>query len=226
MITRKEELIALNIINKLERAMFRLNVKPFFRYIIFGMALVFAADLFMPKLALGNWLTLIFPYVMQGQVWRLLTFLVMPTTSYTLLMSIVSMYFYYLVGTSLERSWGARRFLIFYGIGTLANIIAAAITGVGTNMFLNFSLFFALAAIYPEQQFSLFFVLPVKAKWMALFDLALFAYWFVTGNWFIRAAIIASLVNVALFFAKDFIDMFRQDYNRYKRKAAYRKNFR
>ena len=69
-----------------------------------------------------------------------------------------------------------------------------------TTEFLNFSLFFAFAATFPDLEFLLFFVIPIKAKWLALFNGIYFLYGFVKGGTSIRVTIVLSLLNFILFF--------------------------
>ena len=69
-----------------------------------------------------------------------------------------------------------------------------------TAEYLNFSLFFAYAATFPDAQFLLFFVIPIKAKWLALFDGAYFLYGMIFGGMASRIAIVMSLLNFILYF--------------------------
>lgn len=129
--------------------------------------------------------------ILRGQVWRLVTFLLMPTDS-NIFFEIISLYFYYFIGSSLERQWGTGRFTIYYLFGILFNIIfgfamyyvlrsnlgALAGIAVGGSMsasYLNLSMFFAFASIWPDAQVLLFFFIPVKMKWLALVDAVFFA---------------------------------------------------
>ena len=221
-------------LNALERKLYRFNIPPFMKYIVLGMAGVFVLDLalsmttaYSTRLSLISYLTLDIPMVLRGQVWRLVTWLFIPQQS-SMLWVLLSLYFYYMIGTTLENRWGARRFLIYYVIGALANIagafIAHALTGYGygVNTYLYFSLFLAFAALYPDMQFMLFFFLPVKAKWLAALDLLYFLLAIITGPAWIRAAALASLVNVAIFFGNDIYQMIRRAYFQYQRRRQFR----
>ncbi len=83
-----------------------------------------------------------------------------------------SLYFYYLIGTALEREWGSFWFDVYYFCGAIGTVIAGFITGSATNYYLNMSLFFAFAALYPNFQVLLFFFIPIKIKWLAYVDAA------------------------------------------------------
>ena len=118
----------------------------------------------------------------RGQIWRLVTFALVPTAS-GLLWMVVALYFYYFIGTSLENAWGAGKFTIYYFSGLLLTAIYSIVWYLITRQsipvtahYLNLSLFFAFATLWPEQRVLLFFVIPVKMKWLAWVDAAFFAY--------------------------------------------------
>lgn len=117
----------------------------------------------------------------RGQIWRLVTFVLVPNTGGILWLAI-SLYFYYFIGSSLENAWGAGKFTIYYLTGMvltcLYSLICYWITGdseLNTAYYLNMSLFFAFATLWPDQMVLLFFFIPVKMKWLAWADAALFA---------------------------------------------------
>ena len=105
-----------------------------------------------------------------------------------------------------ESFWGTFRFNVYFFMGVIGHVLAALliyiITGqvyILTTDYLNFSLFFAFAATFPEMQFSLFFVLPIKAKYLALFDGLYFVYGFLFGGMSQRIAIVMSLLNFIVY---------------------------
>ena len=112
--------------------------------------------------------------------------------------------------------------------GSLANIAGAFIAhaftgyGYGVNTYLYFSLFLAFAALYPDMQFMMFFILPVKAKWLAAVDLLYFLIAIITGGASLRLAAIASLINVALFFGEDLYQTGRRLYFQWQRRKQWR----
>ena len=139
--------------------------------------------------------------------------------------ALLTMYFYYFISTALEARWGARRFLLYFGLGTVGAILAAMITGHGTNLYLYMSMFFAVAILNPEHELLLFFVLPVKMKWLALLNVAFYVYGFIVSGWPERAAIVLSLAHVFLFFGGDLINMSRNWITHYKARQRF-KNYR
>ncbi len=210
----------MNIMNRLERKLYRLRVEPFFRYIIFAMAGVYLLQMLFPPFNLISKLLLVMPMVYLGEVWRLISFLIVPPL-YDPFSALLNMYFYYFIGTSLESKWGARRFLLYFLLGALGAVLAALITQVGTNHFLYMSMFFAFSLLHPEQELLLFFVLPVKMKWLALFNAVYYIYMFIVGDWPQRVAMIFSLLNLFLFFGGDMLTMIRDSINHWQRKRRF-----
>ncbi len=158
--------------------------------------------------------------ILQGQVWRVLTFLFEPEGSPIFM--VLTLYLYWLMGTTLEREWGYVKFNLFYLTGVLLTIISGFITGGAINHFLNMSLFFAFAILNPEFQLMLFFIIPIKIKWLAIIDALYFVYMFIVGGWQIRGCILACAVTIAIFFGGEVIESIK----RAKRRADWKRNFR
>ena len=192
-------------------------------YIVGGMAVVFLLNLIMPSTR--GMFGLSMDAIRRGEVWRLITFIFAPPSS-SLLFIIITLYFYYLIGNTLESQWGSFRFNLYYLLGIIGAIIAAIITGRADNTYLNMSLFFAFAALYPNFQMLLFFFLPIKMKWLALFNLAFYVYEFIVGGWPTKLAIIFSLLNLILFFGKDTFIMLRSEAMTLKRRIQFHSQYR
>ena len=215
----------MGILNKLERWLHKFRVRPFFSYLVFAMAGIYLLNLFFPQFFLTFRLSLIREALFNGEVWRLLTFLIIPPGG-SILQTALTLYFYYFIGTALEARWGARRFLVYYAVGAAAAIIAGLLTGYSTNLYLNLSLFFAFAIQYPDFQLLLFFILPIKVKWLALLNAVYYVYGFISGTWPLRTAILFSLVNLILFFGGDLINKSRLAIQQWKRRQIFKKNSR
>ena len=122
--------------------------------------------------------------LLHGEVWRIVTFVFVPGYSSPLSL-LISLYFYYWIGTTLERQWGTAKFNLYYLSGMLLTVLgvvlASLITGnyyltaAGTG-YVNLSMFFAFAFLFPDTTVLLFFILPIKMKWLAYLDAALFAF--------------------------------------------------
>lgn len=171
----------MNWINKLERKCGKFAIPNLMYYIIILYTFGFVLSLVAPEFYF-QYLSLDANAVLHGQVWRLITFLIQPPSSNVWFM-IFALHLYYMIGQQLEYAWGTFRFNLYFFTGVLFHILAALVTffitgvsfPIGTG-YLNLSLFFAYAAIYPNQQFLLFFVLPVKVKYLAWVDAAYFGY--------------------------------------------------
>ena len=133
------------------------GVPNLMKYIVIGNVMVYFLDLFSRGYA--SWmLSFSSPLILQGQVWRVLSFVFVPvatggaTPLGRALFFAMTTLFYYYIGNALERQWGTTRFTVFYGLGVLLNIIMGFVMG-GTSMYyINMSMFFAFATLYPEMQ--------------------------------------------------------------------------
>lgn len=137
-----------------------------------------------------------------------------------------SLYFYYVIGMSLENRWGKVKFNLYYLIGMLAAVIACLITGFAGNTFLNLSLFFAFAAMFPDEEVLLFMILPIKMKYLAVLDAALYTYQFIVGSASTRVTIVLCLLNVFLFLGGDLINTIRRESRYWKTRYNFRKTMR
>ncbi|MFZ7119991.1 MAG: rhomboid family intramembrane serine protease [Eubacteriaceae bacterium] len=162
------------------------------------------------------------PYLfLQGQIWRIVTFVFIPPSAGVIFI-LFALYFYYMIGTSLENEWGTTKFNLYYFIGIIGTIIASFLTGsYATATYVNLSLFLAFAQFFPDFQVLIFFILPVKMKYLAYINWAFFAYTIIFGNISLKVFAIVSLLNFFLFFYQDFIGGIKLKRQVYKN----RKNF-
>lgn len=137
------------------------------------------------------------------QIWRTVTFIFIPSGD-NILWAILMMYFYWVIGQALEKEFGAFRFNLFYFLGAALALIAGFITGYTTNSYLNLSLFLAFAIFYPNFEVRLFFILPIKVKYMAIVYAIVIGFSFIMYPWQYRIVILLSLLNVVIFFWRDF----------------------
>nr|WP_242956830.1 rhomboid family intramembrane serine protease [Flavonifractor sp. An82] len=159
----------------------RFGIPNLMLVVVIGNALVWLLDQFSPGFSLSSVLSFVPYYILRGEVWRLVTFVFVPTTNKVLLLAI-SLYFYYWIGSILERQWGTTKFTVFYLLGLVLNIIAGFIlylvlpypVATISMHYVNLSMFFAFATLYGDMQ-VLLIIIPVKVKWLAWADAALFA---------------------------------------------------
>lgn len=125
----------------------------------------------------------------EGQIWRLLTFVLVPNTSGIWL--VIQLYFYYSIGSTLERYWGKGKFTVYYLMGVFLTVIYGSviwfIDGSSlslTALYINLSLFLAFATVFPDAMVLLFFIIPIKMKWLGI----------ISGAFFV-ATIISMLIN-------------------------------
>jgi membrane associated rhomboid family serine protease len=193
-------------------------------YISITMLTVFLADMLL-GVGLSGWLTFNRDLIFSGQVWRIITFIFLPPASQPIFI-LFTLYFYYFIGGALENEWGPSRFTFYYLCGVIGNIVAGMIAGSASNIYLNMSLFLAFAQLYPEHQIMLFFILPVKIKYIAYVDWALYgiALLFAIIRMDLSGclSIAASLLNFFLFFGPDLMDKF----NNWRRYRGRRKDFK
>lgn len=211
----------------LERKLRRYAISDLIKYVVFGQGILYALMMIMPTLGykLYSLMTLTRSGLFMGQIWRLVTFIFVPPSSSPVFI-LFSLYFYYMIGMSLERRWGKVKFNLYYLIGMLAAVIACLLTGYASNFYLNLSLFFAFAAMFPEEEVLLFMILPIKMKYLAVLDAALYTYEFIVGTASTRITIILCLANVFLFLGGDLIHTIRREARYWKTRQNFRKTMR
>ena len=209
----------MNWLDKLERRFRNFGIKGLMNYIIALNAIVF----FMIKIESSFYgqLVLVPDLVLQGEVWRLVTYLFIPPT-FSPIWLIFALYFYYMIGSSLEHEWGTFKFNMYYLIGMIGTTAAVFITGgVATAVYLNLSLFLAFAYIFPNYQILLFFFFPVKIKYLAYLDAAFILYGIFTQPLSGKIAALVSILNFLVFFGKDIFISLRRGRQSYRRKKIY-----
>ncbi|PKM96241.1 MAG: hypothetical protein CVU84_00565 [Firmicutes bacterium HGW-Firmicutes-1] len=212
----------MKLLYKLERKFGKFAIRNLIGYIVFANVVVLILGYFSP----GFINNLVFDpnLVLHGQVWRVVTFLFIPPKVSTFFL-FFALYIDYLIGTSLEHEWGTFKFNCYYFLGVLGIIIGAFASGLSMdNYYLSLSLFLAFAKLYPEQQFTLFFVLPVKVKYLGWLSWAFFIFSFLTGSLTVKIAIGISVLNYFVFFGKDIISGRKNATKSHVRKKTYRTN--
>lgn len=160
----------------------------------------------------------------QGQIWRLLTFVLIPESSGLWLL--IALYFYYFIGSTLERQWGSGKFTIYYLIGMLFNIVFGTVlwllgssSGWVTATYLNLSMFFAFATLYPDVRVLLFFIIPIKMKWLGIANAVLFLVAVIRNPFPINLLPVVAILNYLLFCGGWLFDYVRPAKIRQKKKT-------
>lgn len=197
-------------LNKFEQKFRRFAIDNLMLYVVIGMGVVYiAAVLTTNPNTNANLIDMIWfdrNRIMQGQVWRVISFVLMPPME-NIFFTILSFYFYWLMGTGLERKWGSFKFNIYFFTGVLFSIAAGFITGYASNDYLFLGMFLAFAILFPNEELYVFFVLPVKVKWLGLLDAAVLIWDFARFGSQVRIFMLLSMANLLIFFGKDLVDI-------------------
>ncbi len=160
--------------------------------------------------------------VMQGEIWRLITFIFIPPSA-SMIFILFVLYFYYLIGSQLEVEWGPFRFNLYYFLGMIGTILSSFITWSPVSaVYLNLTLFLAFARLNPNYQIYIFFIIPVKVKFLAWLYWIIIIYTLLFASMPNKLAAIISLLNYYAFFGRDMVDQTRLN----RQVAKNRKRFR
>lgn len=203
----------MNWLDKLQRKFGRYAVKNLTVYLLACYAVGFVVNLFMPELL--YYFTFEPALISQGQIWRVISWVIVPSTT-SVISFLFMMLLYYSLGMTLESIWGTFRYNLYIFSGMIFTIVGAlisyfiisaqrggAVIGIGnlvSTYYINLSIFLACAAIMPELKLYLYGILPIKMKWFAILDAVLIGLDLVTGSTVTRIIIIASVLNFILFF--------------------------
>ena len=224
----------MNFMNKLERRFSKYAVSNLTMYLIFGYVAGYVFSMFSPGIL--TYLTLDPYQVLHGQVWRLFTWVLIPPATQHVIFYVIMMLFYYQLGMNLERTWGTFRYNVYIFGGILYTAIGAVVTWVimsaiygradymgvyvcvqVSTYYICMSIFLAFAACYPDMQVLLYFIIPIKMKWLAYVYGALMAIDFIQSRWPGRIMLVMSLLNFGIFFLST------RDLHRYSPKEMHRK---
>ncbi|TDT51357.1 rhomboid family intramembrane serine protease [Fonticella tunisiensis] len=193
----------MNWLDKLERRFGRYAIRGLMKYIVGITAAVFALSYLDITGVIESKLLLIPSEVLKGEVWRLITFIFIPPTKDPIWV-LFALYFYYIIGTALENAWGSFRFNLYYLIGMIGTILAMFITeGIGTATYINLSMFLAFAYMYPNYEILIFFILPVKVKYLGWLYWLFILRTLITAPVSEKVAAVVSIINFFVFFGPD-----------------------
>ena len=201
-------------INFLERRFGNLAIPGLIRLVVAFNALVYLLLQARPDFV--DTLTLRPDRVLAGEVWRLVTFVFIPQVSTEGPLSVLWVFFYlsliWLFGDGLEQAWGSFKLNLYYLLGMAGTVVAALLLGSpdATGVFLNLSLTFAFATLFPNYPILLFFIFSVRVKWIALLSLFFVLMQMIGGPMILRLVIIVSLANYLLFFGREWVRLWRE----------------
>lgn len=203
----------MKFLSKMERKYGRFAIRGLTRFIIGAYVIGYFLLIINPYIL--NYLSLEPYFVLKGQIWRLITWVMIPPSGFDLF-TIIMLMFYFSIGSSLERAWGSFRYNVYILGGLLFTVLGAficyaiqafvpsmPITSMGgafSTYYICMSLFLAFSATYPDMMVYLFFIIPLKVKWLSAIYVASIIMAFVESGWIGRIAIVVSILNFLIFF--------------------------
>ena len=195
----------MSFMDKMEQKLGRYAVKNLMVYLLVFYAAGFILDYINPTFYIEH-LCLNMERIFAGEIWRLVTFIIYPPST-SILWFLLEMYILFSLGRALERLWGSFYFDLYIIIGLLSLVVTALLVYViGGKILIMYpdniylSLILAFGMTVPDMQFLLYFIIPIKAKYIMIFYGAILVWQFIQGGWPARIQIIASLFNFFLFF--------------------------
>lgn len=145
------------------------------------------------------------PYlILHGQIWRIISFILIPPSSGILALLVI--YFYYWIGSTLEQYWGTPQFNIYFFSGVIFTIIYGFIIYFATGKrvilsaeYIYLSMFFSFAALFPDMQVLFMFIIPVKMKYLAIFDAIFFVFGVVSSSFPENLLPVIAVLNFFIF---------------------------
>ena len=216
-----------NFLNNLERKFGKYAIPNLTLYIVVLYAVGYVLQLSPNSNNIVSALTLNPYLILHGQIWRILSWLlVLPPRDFSILI-IITLFFYYFVGSSMERTIGTFRYNLFILSGVILMIIGAflsylvfsgifkdaeVVSYLFERLSIRFStyylqqiVFLAFAILYPEIQVLLMFIIPIKVKYLGYLYGAFLVYecfiGFVNHDYCLFFAIGSQFVNLLLFYA-------------------------
>jgi len=153
--------------------------------------------------------------VLRGEWWRVISFLLDPPVANPIF-AFFAWYLFYLMGTALESRWGAFRYNLYLLIAYLLTLgVAFLMPSYGlTNSYIGISVFLAFAYLYPDFTLMLFFILPVRMRWLAVIIWLSLGFSVLIGAPVQRLLIAASVANFLLFFGAELLARMRSGQRR------------
>ena len=183
-------------------------------YISLGSAMTYLVTMATNNAILYNLLCFDRTAILQGQIWRLISYPLVSVTSTNPFLALIFLVCYYSLGRAMENIWGTCRFNLYYLSGVLLmDVYSMIFGGYADAYYLNLSLFLGYATLYPDAHFLLFYIIPVKAWIFAVLDLALILITVISNSFPVfyfpyNLLPLISIANYFLFFGKDFFNIF------------------
>jgi len=192
----------MKIIDRLDKKLGRFAIPNLTIYLIAGQSFFFLMYLSGKLERSATYLSA--NLLMAGEWWRIFTLPFDPPRQ-SLIFTLFAWYFFYMMGSAMDQHWGAFRYNAYLLLGGLITVAASFLVPdyPVSNAFLAGSIFLAFATLFPDFEILLFFVLPVRIKWLALIAWLGYAYQLLFGDWATRLMALAAISNYLIFFASD-----------------------
>jgi hypothetical protein len=191
-------------------------------WVAIGTVIAYVLNLIDPSGAALNFLAFSRSSILHGQIWRLFSWIFIPTGGTYFFLTLIMLFFYFQIGRVIEAQWGTLKFNLFYLFGiVLMDVIALIFNASAYSTYLNLSLLLAFATLYPENQVLLFMIIPIRMKYLAWFYFATIAveillklrYLFSFPLYAVASVlyILVPLLNYFLFFGSDVKNVFTRN---------------
>jgi len=206
---------------RLENKISRFAIERLMSIVTVAMSIVFVMDMLLMYSTdaaefITSWLEFDRAAIFRGEVWRIITFLFLYPSGINIVFTILAIYFFYWSGNAVEGRLGKARFNLYYLFGVLGSIIAGLMLGYISNTYLNLTIFLAFAVLYPDLKVMIFFIIPIKVKWLGLFEGIMLILLLITSNLYVKVAILVAILNFLLFFGQDLITIVKNTYREFK----------
>ena len=186
------------------------GIKNLMRYMVIANVVIWVLQLLKPGII--DYMVFDPGLILHGQVWRLVSFMFIPIS--TSFLALIAFYFYYMIGNVLEAKWGSGRFTVYFFSGIVLTILYGFIVYFVTGgkyvlvnphayqidaQFIYLSMFFSFAALFPDMQVLLFFIIPIKIKWLALVNAFFFVISFLTTRFPFNFLPVVAVLNFLIF---------------------------
>jgi hypothetical protein len=192
-------------------------------YVVIGNAVIYLLSLMDSSGTLSYYLVFSANRVLKGEIWRLITFVFVPRTS-SIIGMLLLLYFEYFIGRLLEQAWGKDKFSVYYllvmAFTILYGLIVRLLTGSDVMLdavYLNLSMFFVFATLWPENRVLLFFIIPIKVTWLAYAEAVLFLISMIRGGTLLP---LIGIINYFLFCGDQLISRIQPWFRRVFGKGA------
>ena len=203
----------------------RFGISNLMLFVVIGNAVVWLFSMMDTTGMLMSFLDFSPALILRGQIWRLLTFALIPNSSGIL--TLLFLYFYYFIGSTLEREWGTVKFNIYFFSGILFTVLYGLAVYIifGKNSYLGanyiyLSMFFAFASLFPNQIVFLFGLIPLKIKWLAWVDAVYFVLDVIRLPFPLNLLPVVAVLNFLLFCGDELFSSLRPERIRQKQKTV------